>query len=88
MTGLGGTFANIQHLIGGTGLDTYVMVEGFTISGSIDGGDVSNQNNIRFNTFINRLTLYLAMPVNTVIDAGNVYDQKQFACDEFLTCTA
>ncbi len=47
----------------GTGLDTFNFIEGFSVSGSIDGGDITTQNNIRFNTYATRLSLRLGMPV-------------------------
>ncbi len=76
LTGIGGTFAEINDLIGGTSLDIFNFTEGFSISGMIDGGDTSNINQINFNTYATAtpLTLRLGTPVLGVIDKGGVYN--------------
>ncbi len=38
VTGVGGTFSNIQNLVGGTGNDTFTFSDGATLSGTVNGG--------------------------------------------------
>jgi hypothetical protein len=40
---LGGTFANVENLTGGSGVDTFVISAGGSLSGNIDGGGDSDQ---------------------------------------------
>ncbi len=74
VTGLSGSFSNFQNLTGGTALDTFNFMPGFHITGLVDGGDVVYRNNIRFNTHVDRLNLFLDIPTTgDVFNAGTVY---------------
>ncbi len=41
VTGIGGTFSNIQNLVGGTGNDTFTFSDGATLSGTLNGGSAA-----------------------------------------------
>ena len=71
VTGLGGSFSNIENLTGGTGVDTFNFAEGFSISGIVNGGDLT-LNHINFDTFTSVLSLTLALPVTNILDKGIV----------------
>ena len=69
VTNLGGSFGNMQNLMGGTDVDTFDFMEGFTIAGMVNGGDMT-MNHINFDTFTDNLHLTLNMPIGGVVDAG------------------
>ncbi len=75
VTGVSGSFVNIQNLIGGTTTDNFNFNPGATISGLVDGGDsIDRGNSINFNTYSTVLSLYLSAPVVPhVFEAGAVY---------------
>lgn len=76
LTGIGGSFANINNLTGGSNIDIFNFVPGNNITGIVDGGDIINKNEINFTGYTYRLKLYLNMPTGNIINAGDVYDNN------------
>jgi fibronectin-binding autotransporter adhesin len=57
VTGVGGTFANIQNLTGGTNTDTFVFAAGGSVSGTVDGG--ANTNTIDLSAKVGAVSINL-----------------------------
>jgi autotransporter-associated beta strand protein len=74
VTGVGSGFSNIQNLVGGTGLDTFNFTQGYNVSGSVNGGDLVNNNKIDFSTFTSNVTLTLNAAVSNIFSTGTVAD--------------
>ena len=75
-------FSNIQHLMGGTGVDVFDFTQGTRISGSVQGGDMI-MNYINFTLFTSILTLTLDYPIASILDAGVVRYQDQSTLTRF-----
>ncbi|HUO44617.1 MAG TPA: filamentous hemagglutinin N-terminal domain-containing protein, partial [Burkholderiales bacterium] len=69
VTGIGGTFSNIQNLTGGAGDDTFVFGDGGSLSGALDGG-AGTTNTINWTAYTTgrSVTLTATAPVGF---AGN-----------------
>jgi len=57
LTGVGGTFTNIQNLTGATNTDTFVFAAGGSVSGTVDGG--ANTNTIDLNAKVGAVSINL-----------------------------
>src|SRR5574337_1761382 len=59
VTGVGGTFSNIENLTGGTGNDDFLFSNGATVSGTVDGG-AGGTNTLDFTAYSTAVAVTLS----------------------------
>ncbi len=72
VNGVTSGFSNIQNLTGGTGLSVFTFTGNGTISGVIDGGNMTFVNTLDFSGYAQPVALTLDIPAGNIFNSGSI----------------